>query len=74
MPIYEFYCEKCKKESEILVRSKDLRGRVVHTAGQNGCRKSSQPLTQTAQAVVAEKPVRLLAKGRVPAVVDAGRL
>jgi putative FmdB family regulatory protein len=26
MPIYEFHCEKCKKESEILVRSSKWRG------------------------------------------------
>ncbi|HEV2328137.1 MAG TPA: zinc ribbon domain-containing protein [Verrucomicrobiae bacterium] len=26
MPIYEFHCEKCGKESEILVRSADWKG------------------------------------------------
>ncbi|HEY1789757.1 MAG TPA: zinc ribbon domain-containing protein [Verrucomicrobiae bacterium] len=26
MPIYEFHCEKCGKESEILVRSADSKG------------------------------------------------
>jgi putative FmdB family regulatory protein len=26
MPIYEFHCEKCAKESEILVRSSKWRG------------------------------------------------
>ena len=26
MPIYEFHCEKCEKESEILVRSADWKG------------------------------------------------
>ncbi len=26
MPIYEFHCEKCKKDSEILVRSKQSEG------------------------------------------------
>ena len=26
MPIYEFHCEKCEKDSEILVRSGDWKG------------------------------------------------
>jgi putative FmdB family regulatory protein len=26
MPIYEFHCEACKKDSEILVRSSDWKG------------------------------------------------
>ena len=26
MPIYEFHCEKCEKDSEILVRSSDWKG------------------------------------------------
>lgn len=26
MPIYEFHCEQCMKDSEILVRSKDWQG------------------------------------------------
>ena len=26
MPIYEFHCEKCETDSEILVRSKDWKG------------------------------------------------
>lgn len=26
MPLYEFHCEKCEKDSELLVRSKKLQG------------------------------------------------
>jgi putative FmdB family regulatory protein len=26
MPIYEFHCQKCEKDSEILVRSSDWKG------------------------------------------------
>ncbi len=26
MPIYEFHCEKCKKDSEVLVRSSEWKG------------------------------------------------
>jgi len=26
MPIYEFHCEKCEKDSELLVRSSDWKG------------------------------------------------
>jgi len=26
MPIYEFHCEKCERDSEILVRSKEWKG------------------------------------------------
>ena len=26
MPIYEFHCEKCEKDSEVLVRSSDWKG------------------------------------------------
>ena len=26
MPIYEFHCEKCERDSEILIRAKDWKG------------------------------------------------
>jgi len=33
MPIYEFHCEKCKRDSEILVRSADWRGTACPHCG-----------------------------------------
>jgi putative FmdB family regulatory protein len=47
MPIYEFYCEKCEKESEILVRSSKWRGaRCPHC----GSAKLSKKLSVFASA------------------------
>jgi putative FmdB family regulatory protein len=33
MPIYEFHCEKCEKDSEILVRSSDWKGTKCPNCG-----------------------------------------
>jgi len=33
MPIYEFHCEKCERDSEILVRSKDWKGAKCPNCG-----------------------------------------
>ncbi|MGC8888114.1 MAG: FmdB family zinc ribbon protein [Verrucomicrobiia bacterium] len=39
MPIYEFYCEKCKKESEILVRSSATKGITCPHCGSKRLKK-----------------------------------
>ncbi len=33
MPIYEFHCEKCERDSEILVRSTDWKGTTCPHCG-----------------------------------------
>jgi putative FmdB family regulatory protein len=33
MPIYEFHCEKCERDSEILVRSNDWKGTTCPHCG-----------------------------------------
>ncbi|SPE56345.1 Regulatory protein, FmdB family [Verrucomicrobia bacterium] len=33
MPIYEFHCEKCEKDSEVLVRSSDWKGTTCPHCG-----------------------------------------
>ncbi len=33
MPIYEFHCEKCKRDSEILVRSSNWKGAACPHCG-----------------------------------------
>jgi putative FmdB family regulatory protein len=33
MPIYEFHCEKCGKDSEILIRSSDWKGTKCPVCG-----------------------------------------
>ena len=33
MPIYEFHCEKCEKDSEILVRSSEWKGTKCPNCG-----------------------------------------
>lgn len=33
MPIYEFHCEKCGQDSEILVRSRDWKGTACPQCG-----------------------------------------
>jgi len=33
MPIYEFHCEKCERDSEVLVRSSDWKGTACPHCG-----------------------------------------
>jgi putative FmdB family regulatory protein len=33
MPIYEFHCQKCERDSEILVRSSDWKGTACPNCG-----------------------------------------
>ncbi len=39
MPIYEFHCEKCDKDSEILVRSSDWKGTKCPQCGSDRLEK-----------------------------------
>ena len=42
MPIYEFHCEKCERDSEILVRSSDWKGTACpHCGSKNLSKKFS---------------------------------
>ncbi|PWU14766.1 MAG: hypothetical protein C5B50_16735 [Verrucomicrobia bacterium] len=53
MPIYEFYCEKCERESEILVRSSNWRGaRCPHC----GSAKLSKKLSVFASSTAGSNP------------------
>ncbi|MGA2683938.1 MAG: zinc ribbon domain-containing protein [Verrucomicrobiota bacterium] len=47
MPIYEFHCEKCERDSEILVRSSDWQGT---TCPHCGSRKLSKKFSTFAAA------------------------
>ena len=40
MPIYEFHCEKCEQDSEILVRSNDWKGTKCPHCGSSKLKKS----------------------------------
>jgi putative FmdB family regulatory protein len=48
MPIYEFHCEKCAKDSEILVRSQDWKGTECPHCGS---RKLNKKLSVFASSV-----------------------
>ncbi len=51
MPIYEFHCDKCEKDSEVLVRSSNWKGtRCPHC----GSTKLSKQLSVFASTVAAE--------------------
>jgi putative FmdB family regulatory protein len=39
MPIYEFHCEKCERDSEILVRSSDWKGTKCPSCGSTKLKK-----------------------------------
>ena len=48
MPIYEFHCEKCEKDSEILVRSSEWKGTKCPHCGSS---KLSKKLSVFASAM-----------------------
>jgi len=53
MPIYEFHCEKCERDSEILVRSRDWKGtRCPHC----GSAKLSKKFSTFASASAGGEP------------------
>ena len=61
MPIYEFHCEKCEKDSEILVRSSDWKGTKCPHCGSTKLRKglsvfASSVSTGGGQAPTCEGP------------------
>jgi len=39
MPIYEFHCEKCGKDNEVLVRSSDWKGTLCPSCGSTRLQK-----------------------------------
>lgn len=51
MPIYEFHCEKCNKDSEILVRSSKWEGTPCPKCGS---KKLSKKLSTFASSVASE--------------------
>jgi len=55
MPIYEFHCEKCGRDSEILVRSRDWKGTTCPRCGSKKLsKKFSVFASATAGAAVSE--------------------
>jgi len=57
MPIYEFHCEKCERDSEILVRSRDWKGTVCpHCGSKKLAKKLSVFASATAGAVTNAAP------------------
>ncbi|HSU54875.1 MAG TPA: zinc ribbon domain-containing protein [Candidatus Dormibacteraeota bacterium] len=53
MPIYEFHCDKCGDDSEILVRSKDWKGTKCPKCGSN---KLSKKLSVFASSTAGARP------------------
>jgi len=55
MPIYEFHCDKCEKDSEILVRSSDWKGTKCPHCGSSKLAKkfSTFASSSTSSAAVA---------------------
>lgn len=51
MPIYEFHCEKCGRESEILVRSKDWKGTACPYCGSKKLSKNFSAFATVAGSV-----------------------
>jgi putative FmdB family regulatory protein len=56
MPIYEFSCEKCGKESEILVRSKDWKGTKCPACGSTKLTKKLSVFASSAGGEASEGP------------------
>jgi putative FmdB family regulatory protein len=54
MPIYEFHCEQCERDSEILVRSADWKGTKCPHCGSS---KLDKKFSTFASANAGESPV-----------------
>jgi putative FmdB family regulatory protein len=53
MPIYEFHCEKCEQDSEILVRSQDWKGTKCPHCGSKRLAKKFSVFASSGNAVEA---------------------
>jgi putative FmdB family regulatory protein len=63
MPIYEFHCEKCEQDSEILVRSNDWKGtKCPHCGSTKLAKKFSTFASATAGAAPAPAPTSCATK------------
>jgi len=47
MPIYEFHCENCRKESEVLVRSQEWKGTPCPHCGSTRLKKKLSVFAST---------------------------
>jgi putative FmdB family regulatory protein len=56
MPIYEFHCEKCGKDSELLVRSSDWKNSECPHCGSKKLAKKFSTFASTGAATPAGKP------------------
>jgi putative FmdB family regulatory protein len=56
MPIYEFHCEKCEKDSEILVRSSEWKGTKCPHCGSSELEKKLSVFASSAGTAGAEAP------------------
>jgi putative FmdB family regulatory protein len=57
MPIYEFHCEKCEQDSEILVRSSDWKGtKCPHCGSAKLAKKLSVFASSVATGGASEAP------------------
>ncbi|MDB6109052.1 MAG: Regulatory protein FmdB family [Pedosphaera sp.] len=54
MPIYEFHCEKCKKDSEILVRSSNWEGTPCPLCGSTKLSKKLSVFASSASGAGSE--------------------
>ena len=50
MPIYEFHCEKCQRDSELLVRSTEWRGTTCPHCGSTRLEKKLSIFASTQQS------------------------
>ena len=63
MPIYEFHCEKCEQDSEILIRSNDWKGnKCPHCGSTKLAKKFSTFASATAGATAAPAPASCATK------------
>lgn len=56
MPIYEFHCEKCEKDSEILVRSSDWKGTKCPSCGSTKLEKKLSVFASANAGAAGEAP------------------
>jgi len=50
MPIYEFHCEKCEKDSEVLVRSSNWKGTKCPKCGSTKLKKKLSVFASASEA------------------------
>jgi putative FmdB family regulatory protein len=73
MPIYEFHCEKCERDSELLVRSNKWRGTKCPHCGSTKLSKRLSVFASSAGGGASEAPACGMGSGSCGCACSGGK-